>query len=95
MSWKTASHKTYEQRVVNDSIARLGERVDVKGLPFSDQELKTLAKRSRESFRHPEKKREQLVRHKAYLAKSYGADLVEEVSAALEEISNAIGHEEK
>ena len=95
MSWKAEAHKTYEERVVNDSLARLAERVDVKGLPFSDQELRTLAKRSRESFRNPEKKRERLVRYKAHLAKSYGADLVEDVSSALEKINNAVGYEEK
>jgi hypothetical protein len=95
MSWKSESNRIYEERVVNDSLARLAKRVDVKGLPFSDQELKTLAKRFREAFRGPERKRERLARYKAHLAKSHGAVLVEEVSAALEEINNAIGYEEK
>ena len=48
MRWKAEAHKIYEERVVNDALARLAERLDLKGLPFSDDELKTLAKRSRE-----------------------------------------------
>lgn len=95
MSWKSESNRIYEERVVSDSLARLGERIDVKALPFSDQELKTLAKRSRESFYGSEKKRERLARYKAHLAKSHGAKVVEEVAAALVEINNAIGYEEK
>jgi len=95
MSWKTEAHKIYEERVVNDSLARLANRLDVKGLPFSDEELKTFAKRSRESFRNPEKKRERLDKYKAHLAKNYGADLIANISSALEEINNAIGYEEK
>jgi hypothetical protein len=95
MSWKTEAHRTYEERVVNDSLARLAQRLDLKGLPFSDEELKTLAKRCRESFRDPEKKGERLARYKAHLAKNHGADVVANISAALEEINNEIGYEEK
>ncbi len=95
MSWKAEAHKIYEERVVNDSLARLAERLDLKGLPFSEEELKTLAKRSRESFRNREKRRERLDRYKAHLAKIYGADVVANISSALEEINNAIGYEEK
>jgi hypothetical protein len=95
VSWKGEAHRIYEERVVNESLARLAERLDLKSLPFSAQELKTLAKRARESFRHPERKRERLLRYKAHLAKSHGADLVANVSSALEEINNAIGYEEK
>jgi len=95
MSWKAQAHRIYEERVVNDSLARLAERLDLKGLPFSDEELKTLAKRSRESFRNPEKRRERLARYKAHLAKNYGTDLVANISAALQEINNEIGYEEK
>jgi hypothetical protein len=95
MSWKTEAHRIYEERVVNDSLARLAQRLDLKGLPFSDEELKTLAKRSRESFRNPEKKGERLARYKAHLAKIHGADVVANISAALEEINNEIGYEEK
>lgn len=80
---------------MNDSLARLAKRLDLKGLPFSEEELKTLAKRSRESFRNPERRRERLDRYKAHLAKNYGADLVARISSALEDINNAIGYEEK
>jgi len=48
MSRKAEARKIYEERVVNDSLARLAERLDLKGLPFSDEELKSLAKRHRE-----------------------------------------------
>lgn len=95
MGWKAEAHKIYEERVVNDCLARLAERLDLKGLPFSDEELKTLARRSRESFRNPEKRRERLDRYKAHLAKNYGAELVANISSALEAINNAIGYEEK
>ncbi len=95
MSWKAEAHKIYEERVVNDSLTRLAERLDLKGLPFSDEELKTLATRSRESFSNPKKWRERLDRYKAHLAKIYGADLVANISAALEKINNEIGYEEK
>jgi hypothetical protein len=93
MSWKGNAHRIYEERVLNDALARLAERFDVEGLPFSVEELRTLARRSRESFR--QRKRERLARYKAHLAKSHGAELVEEVSALLEKIHNEIGYEEK
>jgi hypothetical protein len=95
MSRKADARKIYEERVVDDSLARLAERLDLKGLPFSDEELKTLARRSRESFRNPKTGRERLDRYKAHLAKTYGADLVANISVALEAINNAIGYEEK
>jgi hypothetical protein len=95
VSWKAEADKIYEERVVNDALARLIEQVGLEGLPFSNEELKTLAKRSRESFRNSEKKREQLERYKAHLAKTYGADLVATIASALEAINNAIRYEEK
>ena len=95
MSWKTEAHRIYEERVVNDSLARLADRLDVKGLPLSDEELQTLARHARESFRNPEKRRERLDRYKAHLAEIYGADVVADISSALVEINNAIGYEEK
>jgi hypothetical protein len=95
MSWKAEARRIYEERVVNDSLARLAERLDLKGLPFSDEELKTLARRCRASFRDSEKRRERLAEYKAHLAKTHGTDLVAIISAALEEISNEIGYEEK
>ena len=76
---------------MNDSLARLADRLDLKGLPLSDEELKTLAKRSRESFRNPEKRRERLDKYKAHLSKTYGVDVVARIASTLEEINNAIG----
>jgi hypothetical protein len=95
MSWKVKARKIYEERVVNDSLARLAQRLDLKRLPFSDEELKTLARRSREAFRNPEKRKERLDGYKAHLAKKYEVDLVANISAALEKINNEIGYEEK
>jgi hypothetical protein len=95
MSWKAEANKIYEERVLNDALARLAARLDLKGLPFSDEELRTLAKRSRESFRNSKKGKERLDRYKTHLAKSYGADLVASISTALEDINNSIGYEEK
>jgi hypothetical protein len=95
MSGKAQRRKIYEERVVNDALARLAERADLKALPFSEEELRTLARRSRESFRNPGKGRPRLDRYKAHLAKNYGTDLLVRISSALEEINNAIGYEEK
>jgi hypothetical protein len=95
MSWKAETHKIYEARVVNDSLARLAERLDLKGLPFWDEELKTLARRSREAFRNPEKRKERLDGYKAHLAKKYGVELVANISAVLQQINNEIGYYEK
>ena len=95
MSWKAKAHKIYEERVVKDSLIRLSEAFDLETLPFSGEELQTLAKRARESFRNPEKKTERLDRYKTYLSNSYGADLVSNISSKLEEINNKIGFEEK
>ena len=95
MGWKAAARRTYEERVVNDALGRLAGRVDLRGLPFSAEELKTLARRARESFRNSEKHGERLARYKIHLAKLHGPDWVATVSAALEEINNEIGYEEK
>jgi 2-phospho-L-lactate transferase/gluconeogenesis factor (CofD/UPF0052 family) len=94
MSWKTEARKIYETRVVADSLARLAKRFDLKSLPFSDEELQTLATRARESFRS-EKKRERLARYKVHLVALYGEERVAAISAALQDINNAIGYEEK
>lgn len=51
MSWKTQHHKIYEARVLADCLARLAKRFDLATLPFSGEELQTLAKRARQSFR--------------------------------------------
>ena len=73
MSWKTEARKIYETRAVADFLARLANRFDLKSLPFSDEELQTLATRARESFRS-EKKRERLERYKARLSALYGEE---------------------
>jgi hypothetical protein len=95
VSSEAKARKLYKERVVDDALARLAKQVDSKSLPFSEDELKTLAKRCRESFRNPERRRERLDRYKAHLAKTYEADLVANISFALEAINNAIGYEEK
>lgn len=95
MSREAQFNKIYQERVVNDALARLAKRLDVKSLPFSDDELKTLAKRFRESFFGSEKKKERLSRYQAHLAKIHGAEAVAGVSSLLEEINNEIGWEEK
>ena len=94
MSWKTEARKIYESRVVADSLAQLAKRFDLTSLPFSDEELQTLATGARQSFRS-EKKRAQLERYKVRLAALYGEEPVGTISAALEDINNAIGYEEK
>jgi hypothetical protein len=97
MSWKAQHENTYEARVVTDSLARLAKRFDLTTLPFSDVELQTLAKRARESFRAfgSEQKKERLARYKAHLSNLHGEQSVGPIWAALEEINNEIGHEEK
>jgi hypothetical protein len=97
MSWKAEANKIYEARVVADSLARLAKRFDLKTLPFSDGELQTLAKRARESFRAfgSDEKKERLGRYKAHLSTIYGEACVGSVWAALEEVNNEIGYEEK
>jgi hypothetical protein len=95
MGWKGEARKIYEERVLEDSLARLAQRFVLKELPFSKDELHTFAKRARESFKNPEKKRAALERYKTQLSKIYGAEIVRAVSTALEDINNEIGYEEK
>lgn len=94
MSWKSDANKIYEARVIQDGLDRLAQRVDTKNIPFSGEELHTLAKRSREAMRS-EKKKDRLNRYKVHLAARYGEACVREISAALETINNEIGYEEK
>ena len=97
MSWKAKDQRLYEASVVTDSLARLAKRFDLTTVPFSNAELQTLAKRARESFRAfgSEEKKERLARYKAHLSGLYGEASVGPVWAALEEINNEIGYEEK
>ena len=94
MGWKAEADKVYEAGVVQDSLARFAKRFDSSKVPFSTEELQTLAKRARESFRN-EKKKERLERYKDHLSRTYGQEVVQTISAAFEEINNAIGYEEK
>ena len=97
MGWKAKHERIYESQVIADSLARLAKRIDLKTLPFSDEELHTLAKRARESFRayRSEVKKERLARYKTHLSGIYGEETVAPVWAALESINNEIGYEEK
>lgn len=97
MSWKAQYQKIYEERVVTDSLVRLAKRFDLTTLPFSDGELQILAKRARESFRayRSEEKKQRLGKYRAHLSSLYGEDRVGPVWAALEQINNEIGYEEK
>ena len=92
---EAGARKIYEERVVRDALARLAGRLDRRVLPFSDEELTTLARRSREAFRRPTVGRERLERCKAQLGKRHGAEPVAKVVDALEAINNEIGYEEK
>jgi predicted Zn-dependent peptidase len=97
MSLEAEASKIYEARVITDALARLAKRFDLKRLPFSDDELQTLAERLRESFRAfgSEEKKERLVRYMAHLSTLYGEHCVGRISTALEQINNEIGYEEK
>lgn len=94
MSWKAEARKVYEARVVEDALARLAARLDLKTLPFSDEELRTLARRARESF-YSDRKIGRLDRYKAHLSALHGEAPVATVAAALRVINNEIGYEEK
>jgi len=63
--------------------------------PFSDEELTTLARRSREAFRTPKRGKARLERCAGELGKQHGAEPVIRVVNALEAINNEIGYEEK
>lgn len=95
MGWKARAERIYEERVVGESLARLAAMLDLKVLPFSEEELKTLARRTRKAFRGAARKRERLDRYIARLAEKHDAQVVASVSVALAEIHNAIGYEEK
>ena len=89
------ARKIYEERVVRDSLARLAGRLDLRALPFSDEELTTLARRSREAFGRPKAGKARLERCMAQLVKRYGTPPVTRVVNALDAINNEVGYEEK
>lgn len=94
MSWKS---EQYEARVVADALSRLAQRFDLATLPFSVEELQTLAIRARESFRAhgSDEKQQRLAGYRTHLASLHGEESVWPVWAALVEINNEIGYEEK
>jgi len=81
--------------VVTEALARLAMRFDLKSLPFSKEELQTLAERAHESFGAPEVEKERLGQYKVHLATLYGEPGVGRIWAALEQINNEIGYEGK
>ena len=95
MSSEAEASKIYEARVVADALARLALRFDLKSLPFSAEELQTLAEHARESFKASLGEKEELGSYKAHLSTLYGAPGVMRVWSALEQINNDIGYEEK
>ena len=97
MSLDDEEGKINEVRVVTEALARLTMRFDLKSLPFSDEELQTLAERARESFKalSSEEKKERLGSYTAHLSTLYGETSVARVAAALEQINIDIGYEEK
>ena len=97
MSRKAEHQKIYEARVVTDALARLAKRFDLATLPFSAEELQTLATRARESFRAygSDERQQRLAGYRTHLAGLYGEESVGPVWAALVEINNEIGYEEK
>ena len=93
VSSESRANRIYEDRVVKDSLARLS--ASLTDIPFTHEELHTLAKRARQAFYGSEKKKERLVRYKAHLSRIYGDATVAPVFSKLEEINNQIGYEEK
>jgi predicted Zn-dependent peptidase len=95
MSWESRARKKYEQNSVFECLAKLAETLDPTTLPFSEDELRTLAKRIRAAFLGSERPTQRLERYKAHLARMHGAERVFEVAQRLEEINNAIENERR
>jgi hypothetical protein len=95
MSRESRDNKIYEARVVEEALARLLARIDRPSLPLSDEELKTLVKRSREAYYSRGPKKERLARYQAHLARSHGAEVITSLAKSLEDVLNEIGWEEK
>jgi hypothetical protein len=97
MNLKAEESKIYEARIITDALAGLAMRFDLKSLPFSGEELQTLAERARESFKalSSEEKKERLGSYTAHLSTLYGETSVARVAAALEQINIDISYEEK
>jgi hypothetical protein len=95
MSWKAEARKTYERRILQDALERLARATDLKELPFSESEVQTLARRTRDAIFGSARARERLRRYKAHLASLYGAETVEHLALKLQDINNQIAWEEK
>jgi hypothetical protein len=97
MSGDAKRREAYEARVLADILMRLPQHIEVAGLPFSQEELTTLAKRSRQHFHafRSEAKKAQIAKYMTHLAGIYGESPVNSAWAALERINNEIGYEEK
>ena len=95
MGWKAQHDRIYEDRVVQESLTRLDSVIRRADIPLKDDELKTLARRARQSVYGTEHRKERYRRYQHHLAGTYGGDAVATVVAKLEEINNAIAWEEK
>jgi hypothetical protein len=94
MSGDAKALKIYEAHVLKDALARLAKRFDLKSTPLSGAEVQTLNKRTREAMWSTRKK-ERLAHYKAHLSTLRGEEPVRALAAALQEIHNEIGYEEK
>ena len=94
MSWKAEARRIYENRIIDDVLSRL-RGFELKDIPLSQSELRTLAVRTRQAIFGSPLKKQRLERYKQHLVKTYGADVISRLSLALEEINNQIAYEEK
>lgn len=95
MSWEAQHRKIYEDRIIKEVLCRLSESIRQETIPFSENEILTLAKRHREAYFGSDKKKERLAKYIAHLSGLYGADIVSLISSKLQDINNQIGYEEK
>jgi hypothetical protein len=95
MSWKAQNQKIYEERMIKESLTRLSDSFGMEIIPFSKDELWTLAKRHREAFFGSDKKKERLAKYIAHLSAIHSDEVVSQVSSKLQDINNRIGYEEK
>jgi len=94
VSWKAEARRIYENRIIDDALSRL-RGFELKDIPLSQSELRTLTVRTRQAIFGSPLKKQRLERYKQHLVKTYGADVISRLSLALEEINNQIAYEEK
>lgn len=87
--------RKYEKERAAEALRRLLQRVDCRTIPLADVELKTLAKRWRQSFYGSPHSRERLRRYQAHLAMIHGDDTVSALATKFHAIINEMGWEEK